>query len=241
VHALSSGGNDGAQLLHNISAGAGTRPWAAMGDWNREPNNLQIQRGWHRYTSGQATHPQANRELDYMVSNERIAGYGGVARGFGSDHFAVMFRRLAANADVHLRNAHDGNRYLEVSDWLGGTVVNGHPYPDSSANQSFKFVSRGGGNYNITTKPGFCLDAHFSDLRQYACDGSPEQLFDMNYWDDSGQLKIKSVTRGTCIGDDARYGYGSGFVTTMACNKGEARFNFRFDRDPGPNAPLVVF
>ncbi|MGQ4358392.1 hypothetical protein [Streptomyces sp. SAS_272] len=240
VHALASGGGDGAGLLQSISAIAGNRIWAAMGDWNREPRNLTTRPGWHRYITGAATH-QGGRELDYMVSNERIAGYGGVARGFGSDHFAVMFRRLAANADVYLRNAHDGNRYLEVGDWIGNSVTNGHPYPDRNANESFKFVPRGNGLYNITTSRGFCLDANFGDLRQYGCDGSLDQMFDMDYWNDSGQLKIKSVKRGTCIGDDARYGYGSGFLTTMACNKGEARFNFRFDRDPGPNAPIVVF
>ncbi|MGW1786787.1 hypothetical protein ACWCQQ_48220 [Streptomyces sp. NPDC002143] len=37
------------------------------------------------------------------------------------------------------------------------------------------------------------------------------------------------------------FGWGSELITTMSCTKGESRFNFRFDNDPGPNAALVVF
>ncbi|MFJ3779933.1 hypothetical protein ACIPX0_50580 [Streptomyces sp. NPDC090075] len=49
------------------------------------------------------------------------------------------------------------------------------------------------------------------------------------------------ANRSTCLGDDTDFGWGTEIVTTMSCSRGEARFNFRFDNEPGPNAPLVVF
>lgn len=252
VHALASGGGDGRGLLNNIAAQAGTRTWAAMGDWNRVPRDLQTQRGWHRYTSDRPTHMgagSANRELDYMVSNERITGYGGHARGFGSDHLSVGFFRMRANASVQLLNAHDGNRALEVeaqnSTTYGSSIVANNTTPGPYGH--YKFVSAGNGNYTIRvtkTQSGVeeqCLDARDTRLRRYQCDGSSRQLFDLQQWGDTAQLRIKPLNRTTCIGDDTDFGWGTEIVTTMACSKGEARFNFRFDNDPGPNAPLLVF
>ncbi|MGW0584907.1 hypothetical protein ACWD25_55565 [Streptomyces sp. NPDC002920] len=252
VHALANGGTDGRQLVQNISAVAGNRMWAAMGDWNRQPGDLTLQRGQHKYTSQSPTHMGGNgtnRELDYMVSNERIAGYGGITRGFGSDHMAVGFRRLAANAGVQLLNAHDGNRVLEVESQnsisSGSSIVSLGTRPGPYGH--FKFVRANDGNYTIrVTKmaPGSieqCLDAIDTRLLRYSCDGTTSQRFDVQYWDDTGQLRLKPLNRTTCLGDDTDFGWGSEIVTTMNCNKGEARFNFRFDNDPGPNAPLVVF
>ncbi|NNN29155.1 hypothetical protein HLK59_02055 [Streptomyces sp. S3(2020)] len=250
VHALSSGGNDGVSLVNNISAQANGRTWAAMGDWNREPANLQLQRGWHKYTSGGATHMGGNgtnRELDYMVSNSRIAGYGGIARGFGSDHLAVGFRRLAANASVQLLNAHDDNRALEVeAQGTGSYIVATSKTPGPWGH--FRFVNAGNGNYTIrvmkrnANEPEQCLDATDAQLTRFDCvSGDNAQLFDMRYWNDTGQLQIKPLNRSTCLGDDTDFGWGSEIVTTMSCSKGESRFNFRFDKDPGAGANPVVF
>ncbi|MFF3373745.1 hypothetical protein ACFYXF_12465 [Streptomyces sp. NPDC002680] len=251
VHAVSPSGNDGAGLLRNIAGLAGGRDWAAMGDWNREPNTLPIQQGMHRYTAGTPTHMGGNgtnRELDYMVSNEAIPGYGGVAHGYGSDHHAVMFRRLAANAGVRLFDAHDGNRVLDVesqnSTTWGSSIVTGNITPGAYGH--FKFVPEGFDRYTIrVTKRDSgtneqCLDARDSRLRRYPCDGSVAQRFDVQYWSDTGELRLKPDNRSTCLGDDTDFGWGTEILTTMTCSKGEARFNFRFDYDPGPNAPLVV-
>ncbi|MGW0575352.1 hypothetical protein ACWD25_05130 [Streptomyces sp. NPDC002920] len=248
VHALSGGGNDGARLLQNMAAQAGTRIWAAMGDWNRVPARLEVRPGWHRYTSNGPTH-QGGNELDYMVSNQRIPGYGGVARGMSSDHQAVMFRRLAANAGVQLLNDHDGNRALEVesrnASTNGSSIVTFDTTPGPYGH--FKFVPAGNGNYTIRVvkrPPGtneMCLDASDLRLRRYPCNDTESQLFDMQYWNDTGQIKIMSVYRETCLGDDTDFGYATEIVTTMRCGAGEARFNFRFDNDPGANAPNVVF
>ncbi|MFE9438218.1 hypothetical protein ACFYO2_04245 [Streptomyces sp. NPDC006602] len=53
--------------------------------------------------------------------------------------------------------------------------------------------------------------------------------------------RARRPNRTTCLGDDTHFGWGTEIVTTMSCNKREPRFNFRFDNDPGPNAPLVAF
>ncbi|MBP5935767.1 RICIN domain-containing protein [Streptomyces acidiscabies] len=242
VHALASGGNDGAQLLANMSAVAGTRIWAAMGDWNRDPSNLAIRRGWHRYTAGTSTQ-QSGGELDYMVSNERIAGYGGVLRGMTSDHYAVGFRRLAANAGVHLLNAHDSNRDLGVDTTANGAHVNASGFRGyNTVNGSWKFVSAGNGLYSIVNRTtGKCWSDNSGRIIQWSCNGASDQLFDLNYWNDTGQLSIRPKNRTTCVGDDSQFGYGTDMLTTDSCSGGETRINFRFDYDPGPNAPLVVF
>ncbi|MGW1781162.1 hypothetical protein ACWCQQ_18745 [Streptomyces sp. NPDC002143] len=147
VHALSPRGDDGAQLLANIAGAAGTRTWAAMGDWNREPDTLQIRRGWHRYTTGGPTH-QGGHELDYMVSDERIPAYRGWARGYGSDHWSVEFRRLAANAEVELLNTHDCFRHMSFANTINGTRLrSGATNNDSYIDMEFK--PAGNGFYSI--------------------------------------------------------------------------------------------
>lgn len=78
-------------------------------------------------------------------------------------------------------------------------------------------------------------------LRRCRCDGSNRQKFDSQYWQDTGELRLRPINGTTCLGDDTEFGWGSEIFTTMNCDKGEARFNFRFDNDPGPNAALLVF
>lgn len=240
VHASASGGGDGAQLLSNIADTSRGSIWAAMGDWNRPPNTLQTQPGWHRYISNRATH-QNSRELDYMVSNQRMAGYGGVPRAYGSDHYAVMFRRLAANAGVMLLNSHDGGKHLGVQNSVWGTAVVNGGTPNSGL---WKFKAAAPGLYNIVNATtGTCWSDNNGRIIQWGCNGAADQLFKVSYWwDVPDQIRIRPVNRSTqCVGDDNRWGWGTEVFTTVNCNKGEARFNVRYDRDPGPNAPLVVF
>jgi len=242
VHAMSGGGNDGRRLLATIADHAGTHPWAAMGDWNREPGRLTIRRGWHRYTAGTSTH-QSGGELDYMVSNERIAGYGGALHAMASDHYAVGFHHLAANAGVQLLNAHDGNRAIQFANDVSGTFL---VVGSSKAGKfgHWKFEPRGNGYYRLrnTAVDNCWLDSGNGRITQWPCmDSRSDELFDVNYWADTGQIKIRPANRSTCLGDDPTFGWGSQIITTMNCNSGEARLNFRFDYDPGPNAPLVVF
>lgn len=238
VHALASGGNDGAQLLQNMNAVAGTRTWAAMGDWNRAPNRLATRPGRYKYTvGGGAATQQSGGELDYMVANSRIAGYGGVLRGMSSDHYAVGFRRLAASAGVQLLNAHDDNFPLGMI-----SAANGEQVVSGGTRRSWKFEPVGGGLYNIVNRStGACWSDNLGRIITWPCNGAADQKFDLNSWADTGQLSIRPASRTSCVGDDTDFGYKSEIVTTMSCNKGESRFNFRFDYDPGPNAPLVVF
>ncbi|MEU9347690.1 hypothetical protein AB0D74_41485 [Streptomyces sp. NPDC048278] len=250
VHAVSGNGagNDGPGLLNQISALAGTRIWAAMGDWNREPDDLAIRRGWHRYRTNGATHMSlvagrtVNRELDYMVSNERIAGYGGVAHGYGSDHMAVMFRRLAASAGVQLLNSHDGNRAMEFRTNVNGTYMVVGNASAAGRYGHWRFQPAGSGFYRVVNvSTGSCWRDSGGSILQWDCNTNSDELFDLNYWNDTGQLQIRAKNRNTCVGDDTQFGYGSMIVTTASCSGGETRLNFKFDYDPGPNAPLVVF
>lgn len=239
VHAQASGGNDGAGMIQNIAAVAGNRLWAAMGDWNREPGNLATVRGQHKYTVGGATH-QGGRELDYMVSNERIAAYRGWTRGYGSDHFSVEFRRLAANAEVELLNQHDDFRHMMFSNTVSGTrLVSGDK--NNSSYSGMKFRPAGNGLYSIVEYgSNKCWSDNAGGIILWPCNGKPDQLFDMRFWDDTGQLSIRPSNRTTCVGDDTVRGWGSEIITTARCNGGETRINFRFDQDPGGN-PAVVF
>ncbi|MER6562691.1 hypothetical protein ABT300_34165 [Streptomyces sp. NPDC001027] len=240
LHALSPGGNDGAQLVENIAAIAGNqRTWAAMGDFNREPGNLQIRRGWHKYTVGGATH-QGGHELDYMVSNERIPAYRGWSRGYGSDHWSVEFRPLAANADVDLLNTHDGFRHLTFASTINGTrLISGDGNITSLS--SMQFRPAGNGLYSIfASGTGKCWSDSGGAIIQWTCNGRPDQLFDLRYWGDTGQIQIRPSTRNTCVGDDNDDGWGSLILTTVSCNAGETRLNHHYDQDPGGH-PLVVF
>ncbi|MEV1069584.1 hypothetical protein [Streptomyces sp. NPDC050263] len=251
VHAMSGNGagNDGPDLLSRIAGVAGTRQWAAMGDWNREPRNLVVRRGWHKYTAGRPTHINTNpgpntvnRELDYMVSNARITGYGGYAHGYSSDHLSVAFNRMAANADVQLLNAHDGNRAWQFATDLGQTyMVVGNTTAGKYGH--FRLQPRGSGFYRIynnTTK--LCLrDGPYGSVIQSVCNNDDEELFDLRGWSDTPQIQIKLKNRNTCLGDDPAFGWGSQIITTDSCSGGETRLNFRFDYDPGPGAARVVF
>lgn len=55
VHAMSGGGNDARALLEQIDADSGTRMWAAMGDFNREPHLLTVDQNMHIYRTGTPT------------------------------------------------------------------------------------------------------------------------------------------------------------------------------------------
>ncbi|MFE4755026.1 hypothetical protein ACFRIB_32980 [Streptomyces mirabilis] len=239
VHAVSPSGNDGARLVENIAAIAGQRTWAAMGDWNRNPDNLSIRRGWHKYTAGGATH-QGGNELDYMVSNERIAAYRGWTRGYGSDHWSVEFRRLAANAEVELLNTHDGFRHITFANTVNGTrLISGATNPDTYSGMEFR--PAGNNLYSIVESySGKCWSDNSGGIILWPCNGAGDQLFDMRYWNDTGQIQIKPKNRTTCVGDDTDSGWGSELLTTLSCSGGQTRINFRFDEDPGGN-PAVVF
>ncbi|MGI5460964.1 endonuclease/exonuclease/phosphatase family protein [Streptomyces sp. CA-249302] len=240
VHALATGGSDGAQLVENMAALAGNqRTWAAMGDWNRRPRDLSIRRGWHKYTVGGPTH-QSGNELDYMVSNERINSYRGWARGYGSDHWSVEFRKLAANAEVELLNTHDNDRHMTFQNSVSGTrLVSGPQNGDTYS--GFEFQPAGSGLYRIVSNgTGKCWSDNAGGIILWPCNTAGDQLFDLNYWSDTGQIQIRPKNRTTCVGDDSDFGWGSEIITTANCHGGETRLDFRFDEDPGGN-PAVVF
>jgi hypothetical protein len=88
----------------------------------------------------------------------------------------------------------------------------------------WRFSDAGNGNYTVrNTGSKKCLDASSTILYQFTCDGTTDQLFDMRYWADTGQIQLRSVRRGTCIGDDNSWKWGSNLVTTSSCSGGESR------------------
>jgi hypothetical protein len=54
-----------------------------------------------------------------------------------------------------------------------------------------------------------------TELRQYACDNSNDQRFDVSIWGDTAQIIIKPLSRSTCIGDGLLWGWGTDIVTTL--------------------------
>jgi hypothetical protein len=242
VHALASGGNDQRGLINNIARAStvGTaRLWAAIGDWNRPPENSQRDTGFI-YRTGRATH-QGGRELDYMVANSLMVGLGATARGFGSDHFSLWFDLMRAGAGVSLFIARDGNR--SVTGATTNTYL-GRTFNDSKGIYSggeWRFIAKANGRYSIkNARSGGCLDATFTQLQEAICDNTEDQLFNVRPWRDAVQFALQSVRWGTCIGDGPYWGEGTKLSTEMECNKGEARFNWRFEHEPPPGAAPVL-
>jgi cytolethal distending toxin subunit B len=91
LHAWSGGGNDAAGLLTNINTLAGVK-WAALGDFNRIPGNLQAPNGTTKCTVDGPTRPASNAILDYMVITGNAAYTGQRQQLLNqSDHYAVIY------------------------------------------------------------------------------------------------------------------------------------------------------
>ncbi|MGW2888020.1 hypothetical protein ACWDDN_22175 [Streptomyces griseoruber] len=172
VHALANGGTDTRQLLENIDDASGTRPWAALGDWNREPQNLVRGQNMHIYRTGTPTHYGGNgnnHELDYMVTNEVIPTYTPGSEDLGSDHRAVYYYPLRARADVQIRVPHDGNRtvgLLDVDILDTGHSVAVHPAASTDPDTHWQLEKVTGANaYNVVNNSNKeCWDASGADL-----------------------------------------------------------------------------
>jgi hypothetical protein len=134
VHAQSGNGNDAASLVRRVQNRAGGRNFAVLGDFNREPHDLEHalggpDSGLHIYDSGDRTHIDGG-ELDYMVSNiDTNEWQATVLPNPGSDHWPVTFGSLAAagfhatltndrsGGGVGTQNSHvDNGTLLTVSD-----------------------------------------------------------------------------------------------------------------------------
>ncbi|MEU3619729.1 endonuclease/exonuclease/phosphatase family protein [Streptomyces sp. NPDC006872] len=237
VHAAASRNNESPELVQAIAADAHDHPWAAIGDWNMDPNVLPIVRGQHRYTTGEATQ-QSGGELDYMVTNERMAGYGGVRIGMASDHYAIGFRGIAAEAGVQLLNAHDDNHSVGVTSKAWGIQVLSGAAKEYT---HWVFKAMGSGFYSIYNRStGLCWSDNAGRVIQWGCNGATDQLFKPGYWNDTGQLSLQPKGKSTCVGDDNVFGWGSQILTTRNCRGGESRWNFKFDYEPGPFAKLLL-
>lgn len=251
IHALSGSGNDAPRLLQNIAAASGSRRWAAMGDYNRlpmtgnRPLNQAIPAGMHIYHTDEPTHYGGNgndRELDYMVTNQVIQGFIPGSRDLGSDHRAVFYFPMRAQADVAMSLSSDDNSTIGV----GGDVANAVVAWDFDTYSSWHIQGVVGetGWYTIKDNGGLgCWDATESKLLVKPCNGSANQRFTFDIWEDTGQFKVVPLTKATCIGEDPNdkdLSAGTSLYTNLDCNDGRARLSFRWDHDPGADAAAPI-
>ncbi|KFE69672.1 Cytolethal distending toxin subunit B [Hyalangium minutum] len=118
AHASANGGGDAASLLQRAAQHAQQNNWrwAVLGDFNRDPANLQRPANTFLYRSGLPTQ-RSGGELDYMVSdlqtNDWHARVGGNSN---SDHWPVQFGALRAGAQARLLHIHSDNndRFMDV-------------------------------------------------------------------------------------------------------------------------------
>lgn len=110
VHASAAGGWDAADIMANIWTTVGCGPWAALGDWNAEPNRvpwngedlaqLTDECGLGHVDCGRPTHPRPGsgstsppRNLDWAAHTDGIAVPPAARVDMGcSDHYAVRFQ-----------------------------------------------------------------------------------------------------------------------------------------------------
>lgn len=121
IHAGSNGpnrSNDAEDIVDSIAGFNPARQWAIMGDWNREPSLLAagLPGGTHIVRPFTVTQDSL-RELDYMVTNVQLPGWGARTAGFGgADHRPVEFglnMRASADEDVLVFHpSRDANRCI---------------------------------------------------------------------------------------------------------------------------------
>jgi GH18 family chitinase len=189
IHAAAGGGNDAANLLAAIDAEVAdlnnqnntNYHWAALGDFNRSPQDLDaaiqgIGAGFrdelHIYDSDAATWLGSQQfppsELDYMVANVEVDGLvGRRTRGATSDHALVEympFQLAAAAGNITLSDSVPGtNRTLDISGRStadGTPVIDYHYHADDAwgANQQFSVVPVAGGALVVNVNSGKCID-----------------------------------------------------------------------------------
>ncbi|MCG7210071.1 pectinesterase family protein [Streptomyces arenae] len=250
VHASASRGYDAAVLLENIDAASNHRPWAALGDFNREPQTLQAHADQHNlfiYSTGQVTHYGGsgnNRELDYMVTNELVPGFTPGTTDLGSDHRAVFYYTLRANADVQIRVPSFGNATLagdtSEDDRVRAWAEDTSGWPDVN----WRYTQVQGSVVTIKNDDtGLCLDASDTVLRSKSCNGSTAQQF---YADlsQNGLLELQPFVKPSmCVAPVGRLitGLSSYMSTTASCGDPGAHLGTRYNGDPGSGAAPAIF
>ncbi|MEW5250233.1 ricin-type beta-trefoil lectin domain protein [Microbulbifer sp. 2201CG32-9] len=186
VHAGSYGrtrNNNADTVLAQIATANSTSSWLALGDFNRDLQNHEypdtngnplpdltptLPAGSHLYRSFQPTHifPTNDTrpgELDFAVSSDFIAGFGGRNLSVYSDHAAVGFELGGAAGEGHIAlKLRDQTKCVEVA---GGQPVDkanlqlwdckNRPsqrwsfYPDGTIRSMGLCMGRVSGDYNV--------------------------------------------------------------------------------------------
>jgi pectin methylesterase-like acyl-CoA thioesterase len=237
VHANANGGTNSATAARNIQRDAGLHHWAAMGDWNVDPDVLSRRLGspagvyYYRAFNPTTNEPgtstqQSGGELDYMVSGSYLPGYGAGRGGAGgSDHYQLVFSQMRANAKVGLQSRNDSTFLgLSSSSTANGLFIGGWTGQDSFDNWYFDTTPGGGKVYlrNFTTD--LCVKADSDSVSQWGCDDDADEMFYIDYDDvDPTRIMIKSaadttqclnkwlgetrIHRGDCGGEDSAWQY----------------------------------
>ncbi|MFI5761197.1 FG-GAP-like repeat-containing protein [Streptomyces sp. NPDC051563] len=98
-HALSGSAADAPAMTQAMADAAGGRPWTIGADFNTEPGRFAQPANSYRYATGLPTQ-QSGRELDWVLSSERIADHPVERRpGEQADHYAVQVGMMRAAAE----------------------------------------------------------------------------------------------------------------------------------------------
>ncbi len=220
VHASSNGNNttnevdnllDDIAQRHNQTG----RRWAALGDFNRDPNLVTVPQSAGLYRTGHATHTGSRGgELDYMISNDtqNFAGWTGrTLTGGGSDHMSVEFA-FRANAQRHNILHKDGgvgrvgqNSCLTFDPFVAGGDFNAHVDgdpnlvrcendPNKAHYFDFDFSGESIKSYTLCLDVDYEGTANGSGVGAYPCNGQSNQR-----WERTSSGLIKGVESGRCF------------------------------------------
>ncbi|MDH6576946.1 endonuclease/exonuclease/phosphatase family protein [Kitasatospora sp. MAP5-34] len=228
VHAGACGTyNNALDLLANIRrvAQIQNRHWAAVGDFNRDPDSGVTAwagaNGAFVYRTGRATQ-QSGGELDYMVSSLDMADYHAeIHGGMGSDHYPVFFREHPeANANaIDLVSGKDPGKFIgfENRSNANGTHVVTDTYGPTGSWMLRKAADgRRGTYYLINNTTHKCIDVYgepnptsMDPLDEWDCLGQSSAIFQISSWpQEPGSWMIRQMNTGLCVdtmGDQPKY------------------------------------
>lgn len=268
VHALSNGGSNAAALVESINSQSGARAWAAMGDWNRTPDNFENQLfNLNRQLAdnvttyrlqGQGTDVQtqaSGNQLDYMVSNQDDDSVGAYRMPLlRSDHWPVVFFQLRAQSRVGLINTAN-DRFLglgEQSGRNGAAIDTDQTHEDAFGGQwyfdSVGTDSVGHARYrvrNISTQSCLYLPHPNSIAVQEPCDGSLGQMFLVKHPGGRAtdpMILLQSLVDTTkCVGEISQGGIDGVPVVLTGCRTSGSYWYWRHDFPPDDSVPLLQF
>ncbi|MEV6735315.1 ricin-type beta-trefoil lectin domain protein [Streptomyces sp. NPDC051364] len=207
LHAMSGNGNDGAILIGYIAAQAARAgcQFAAMGDFNREPDGLrpQLPGGTYLHNSNLPTHYSptgVDRELDYMVTDRTITKTTWKARrtnGRSADHFPVDFGILGLSGGAPTTGWLCGHEWESCEIKGNSTVIYGTGNPAKDIYKNFQGPPPGGGAGATVTCSNTTFEKDPAPGSEKQCWVEPVD----QVWNDTMQM-ITSIDNGCLTADE---------------------------------------